>query len=140
MATSTSLESNSPRPVPSSFDSPPFPDDVRTAPLLTISLKKLVEDDTGERQRLFEASKSLGFMYLDMRGCEAGERLLREADKMFWLMDFFFDLPMEEKAKCDFSSQGSYFGYKGKGREVMDDQGTKDYNEMYNVSQPSDHL
>ena len=78
-------------------------------------------------------------MYLDIRGCDAGERLLGDADNMFSLMDQFFDLPMEEKAKCDFSSQGSYFGYKGKGREVMDDQGTKDHNEMYNVSWPPDH-
>lgn len=134
MATSTNLEFKPPSGASSSFNIPPFPDNVRTAPLLTICLKKLVENDDGERERLFEASKSLGFMYLDMRGCEAGERLLRDADNMFWLMDFFFDLPMEEKAKCDLSSQGSYFGYKGKGREVMDDQGTKDYNEMYNVS------
>ena len=79
-------------------------------------------------------------MYLDIRGCEAGKRLLGNADNMFSLMDQFFDLPMDEKTKCDFSSQGSYLGYKGKGREVMDDKGIKDYDEMYNVSWPPDHI
>ena len=75
-----------------------------------------------------------------MRGCGAGGRLLGDADNMFSPMDQFFDLPMEDNAKCDFSSQGGYFGYKGKGREVMGDQGTEDHNEIYNVSRPFDHI
>ena len=93
-----------------------------------------------EKDRLYEAGKSLGFMHLDMQGCEAGERLLGDADNMFSRMDQFFVFPMEEKAKCDFSWQGNYFGYKGKGREVMDDQGTKDHNKMYNVTWPPDNV
>ena len=36
-----------------------------------------------------------------------------DADNTFSLMNQFFDLLVEGKVKCDFSSQGSYVGYKG---------------------------
>jgi isopenicillin N synthase-like dioxygenase len=111
----------------------PFPDNVPTAPLVTLSLKKLIAGDNAEHAQLFSAAKSLGFFYLDMRNCAEGERLLREADSMFTLMKQFFALPLEEKMKYDFAAQQSYFGYKGIGKEVVDGKGTKDRNEIYNV-------
>ncbi|KAF2877080.1 hypothetical protein BDV95DRAFT_625136 [Massariosphaeria phaeospora] len=114
------------------FDS--FPDDVPTAPLVTLSLNKLVAEDAEEKARFFEASKSLGFFYLDMRGCAEGEELLDGANDMFDLMEEFYGLPVEEKLKYDFAAQGSYFGYKGIGAEVIDGKGTKDKNEIYNIS------
>lgn len=110
-----------------------FPDDVPTAPLVTISLEKLVLDDSTEKQRLFGASKELGFFYLDLRGCQEGEALLGQSDKMFDLMEEFYSLPLEEKLKYDFAAAGSYFGYKGMGAEVIDGKGTRDSNEIYNV-------
>lgn len=116
---------------------PPFPDDIRTAPLLTISLAKLLASNKEEHGRLFAASRSLGFFYLDMRECAEGKTLLSRADSIFSLMNEFFKLPMEEKRRYDLSKKRSYFGYKGKGKEVMDDQGNVDHNEMYNVCQPS---
>ena len=118
---------------PSSVLTTPFPDDVPTAPLVTISLSKLIAPDDAEHARLLSAAKSLGFFYLDMRGSPEGERLLREADSMFTLMKQFFALPEEEKMQYDFASQQSYFGYKGIGKEVVDGKGTKDRNEIYNV-------
>ncbi|KAF2679915.1 Clavaminate synthase-like protein [Lentithecium fluviatile CBS 122367] len=111
-----------------------FPNDVPKAPLVTISLHKLVTNDDEEKNRLFEASKLLGFFYLDMGGCEDGETLLRGSDEMFDLMERFYDLPLEEKRKYDFAAQGSYFGYKGMGAEVIDEKGTRDKNEIYNIS------
>jgi isopenicillin N synthase-like dioxygenase len=115
---------------------PPFPDDVPIAPLVTISLCKLVESTSSiEHERLFSAAKSLGFFYLDVRGTPEGEHLLQQADDMFDLMDEFFSLPIEEKAKYDFAAKKSYFGYKGIGKEVVDGKGTRDKNEIYNVSQ-----
>lgn len=114
-----------------------FPDDVPTAPLVTINLRKLLVQDGEERERLFDASKSLGFFYLDMTGCEEGETLLNGAATMFQLMEKFYELPIEEKRKYDFAAEGSYFGYKGIGDEVIDGKGTKDKNEIYNVSIPS---
>ncbi|KAK7182266.1 hypothetical protein DPSP01_006983 [Paraphaeosphaeria sporulosa] len=111
-----------------------FPADVPTAPLVTISLKKIVSDDVHERERLFEASKSLGFFYLDLRECTDGESLLKGSDKMFDLNEKFYHLPIDEKRKYDFAAKGMYFGYKGIGAEVIDGKGTKDKNEIYNIS------
>ena len=114
---------------------PPFPDDVPLAPLVTISLRELVENTSSiEHERLFSAAKSLGFFYLDMRGTPEGEHLLQQADDMFDLMNDFFSLPVEEKAKYDFAAKKGYFGYKGIGKEVVDGKGTRDKNEIYNVS------
>jgi hypothetical protein len=48
-------------------DLPPFPDTVPTAPLLKISLAKLLRHDREEEQRLWEACCDLGFFYLDLR-------------------------------------------------------------------------
>jgi isopenicillin N synthase-like dioxygenase len=110
-----------------------FPTDVPTAPLVTISLKNLVSDDGQEKKRLFEASKSLGFFYLDLRECADGEALLGGSDEIFDLNERFYSLPIEEKNKYDFAAQGLYFGYKGMGAEVIDGKGTKDKNEIYNV-------
>jgi isopenicillin N synthase-like dioxygenase len=116
---------------------PPFPDNILTAPLVTISLNKLVDNSQDEHARLFEAARSLGFFYLDMHSSPAGERLLQEANNMFALMEDFFGLPLEEKQKYDFAAQKKYYGYKGMGREVVDGKGTKDRNEIYNVSHAS---
>lgn len=113
---------------------PPFPSNIPTAPLVTISLAKLLSSDPKEHASLYTASKSLGFFYLDMRGCAEGEKLLEDAEVMFGLLQDFFDLPTEEKKKYDFASEGKYFGYKGMGAEVVDNKGTKDGNEIYNVS------
>ena len=49
-------------------DIPPFPEDVPTAPLFRLSLKKLMENDSDEIDRLWQASCELGFFYVDLRG------------------------------------------------------------------------
>lgn len=139
-------------------DLPPFPDDVPTAPLLRLSLKKLVEGDTQEEEKLWKACCELGFFYLDLRGAVSkakrdsaqdlhstaqeddkdgvidGDGLLQDADTLFGLGEKLFQLPVEEKQKYDFKPQGSYFGYKGYGTGIVDAAGTRDRNEFYNVS------
>ncbi|RFU30437.1 hypothetical protein B7463_g5924, partial [Scytalidium lignicola] len=113
---------------------PPFPTNVPTAPLVTISLRKLEANDQAEHARLFEVAKAIGFFYLDMRSSPTGESLLQEADLLFALMENFFGLPLEEKQKYDFAAKKMYYGYKGMGKEVVDGKGTKDRNEIYNIS------
>lgn len=113
---------------------PPFPEGVPVAPLVTISLKNLLEDPSNpEHERLFEASKNLGFFYLDMRNTTVGEDLLSEADNLFDLSKNFFDMPIEEKNKYDFAKKKIYFGYKGAGKEVMFKDGTLNRDQQYNV-------
>jgi isopenicillin N synthase-like dioxygenase len=110
----------------------PFPSDIHTAPLLRLSLSKL-RNDPAESDRLFLASKDLGFFYLDLTGEEEGEALLEEADKFFALGPKLYDLGREELQKYDYKSQGSYMGYKGFGSAVVDEKGNLDWNEFYNV-------
>lgn len=66
-----------------------------------------------------------------------GEQLLKDAEALFKVGEQFFELPIPEKVKYDYSSSGgppSYYGYKGYGEGVIDKLGTKDRNEFYNVS------
>jgi hypothetical protein len=129
-------------------DLPPFPDNVPTAPLLRISLEKLLNGDSQEQDRCWQACCDLGFFYLDLRTTNwltnspdggnkhtpiDGQALLQHADGLFEVMKDFYDLEVQEKIKYDFKDQGSYFGYKGYGEGVIDAQGTKDRNEFYNV-------
>lgn len=120
---------------------PPFPDTVPTAPLLRISLAKLLTKDEAEEDRLWNACCDLGFFYLDLSGGEGhhgangtnghanghangtngvsgrektkvdGSSLLNDANALFEVAKEFFELPVEEKIKYDFADQGSYFGY-----------------------------
>lgn len=89
---------------------PPFPDDVSTAPLLRLSLKKLLDNDPIESDAFFSACKDLGFFYLDLRGVPEGASILEDADKLFALGEQVFDLDLEEKMRYDFKAQNSYFG------------------------------
>jgi len=113
---------------------PSFPDDVPTAPLLKLSLTKLQANDPEEINRLVRACEDLGFFYLDLRSSDVGERLLKDADKLFAVGEELYELPLEEKKKYDFMHKNSYFGYKGYGANVVDRTGRTDRNEFYNVS------
>lgn len=116
-------------------DLPAFPTDVPTAPLLRLSLAKLLARDTEEVERCVRACEDIGFFYLDLRG--AGDDILRDADELFKVNADLFDLPLEEKTKYDFMHKNSYFGYKGMGANVTDRKGNLDRNEFYNVSGPA---
>lgn len=114
-------------------DLPPFPDDAPTAPLLRLSLAKLLARDSAEYERLFQASVEIGFFYLDLQGSEHGTALLTDADSLFQVGEKLFELDLEEKKRFDFSTLNSYFGYKGQGVAVVDKEGNLDRNEFYNV-------
>jgi isopenicillin N synthase-like dioxygenase len=111
---------------------PPFPDNVPTAPLLRLSLHRLLKRDEAEVERFNRACEDLGFFYLDLEG--DGDSLLRDASQLFDVAEALCDLPSEEKEKYDFSSQKSYFGYKAQGAAVVDRNGNLDRNEFYNVT------
>lgn len=113
---------------------PPFPADVSTAPLLRLSLGKLLAGDTIEYEKLFQASVDIGFFYLDLQDSDHGAALLKDADDLFQVGERLFELSLDEKKTYDFSAQNSYFGYKGQGVAVVDKQGNLDRNEFYNAS------
>jgi isopenicillin N synthase-like dioxygenase len=112
---------------------PPFPEDVPTAPLLRLSLTKLLKHDGEEFHRFCKACKDIGFFYLDLRDLEEGESILCDADKLFKLSEQLFALDAEEKKKYDLSEKKSYFGYKPLGAAIVDKKGNVDRNEFYNV-------
>jgi hypothetical protein len=56
----------------------PFPDDVKTVHLETLSLAKLLKNDEEELRRIYENCKSPGFFQLDLTDDEQGIQLLRE--------------------------------------------------------------
>lgn len=113
---------------------PPFPADVNTAPLLRISLGKLLASDPSEIDRLYQACVEIGFFYLYLDDSDNGKTLLETAENVFGVQEKLFDLEMEEKRKFDFSKEGSYFGYKAQGVSLVDNKGNLDRNEMYAVS------
>ncbi|PVH70561.1 Clavaminate synthase-like protein [Cadophora sp. DSE1049] len=112
---------------------PPFPKDVPKAPLLRLSLSKLLDRDAGEVNRLIRACEDLGFFYLDL-SCPAGKPILTEADELFKVSTELFELPLEEKKKYDFIHKNSYYGYKGLGLNAVDSHGNLDRNEFYNAN------
>jgi isopenicillin N synthase-like dioxygenase len=118
--------------------STPFPEDVECAPLVTLSLSRLLAGDVSEHSRLYAASKELGFFYLDLSGCEQGSGLLDSANSLFDISRDFFDLPLATKRQYDFAGKAKYYGYKGMGAEVIDGKGTLDRNEIYNI--PKDDI
>ncbi|GIZ45689.1 hypothetical protein CKM354_000884600 [Cercospora kikuchii] len=133
-------------------DLPPFPNDIPQAPLLRISLQKLLAGDVQEDEKLWRACCDLGFFYLDLRNGNSttnnsnspesqqdvlpieGDALLSNAEDLFTLAQDVFNLPVEEKASYDMMGENSYFGYKGYGAGVIDRKGTKDRNEFWNLS------
>ncbi|KZO99573.1 Clavaminate synthase-like protein [Calocera viscosa TUFC12733] len=118
---------------------PPFPDDVVTAPLVTLSLAKLQSAPAvtnPESQALFDCAKSLGFFYMDMRGSPEGETLLDGAERLHELEKQFFALSEEERAVCSREKKNDgngYFGWKRMGTTVMDRNGTIDRYENFNL-------
>ncbi|KKY19580.1 putative oxoglutarate iron-dependent oxygenase [Diplodia seriata] len=96
------------------------------------------DDDDGDEAVVFRGGGGAGgAVRRSSRQVEVhvdGEQLLEDADTLFEVQKGFFELPVEEKEKYDFSEQGSYFGYKGYGAGIIDKDGTKDRNEFYNTS------
>ncbi|KAI2605614.1 putative oxidoreductase [Hypoxylon sp. NC1633] len=111
---------------------PPFPDDVPTVKLNTITLSKLLDGDAVEKIRVFEACVGRGFFYLDLGGCEAGETILQGADQIALTGERVFKLPLAKKMQYKMGK--TLFGYKFAGSTVTDKAGTPDTAEFFNVS------
>ncbi len=76
---------------------PPFPDDVLTAPLFELSLKKLTSGDPSEVAQLFAAAKDTGFFYLNLDDTPRGRSMLSNAEDLFGIAEPVFDEENEAK-------------------------------------------
>ncbi|KAI9710805.1 MAG: hypothetical protein M1812_007353 [Candelaria pacifica] len=82
---------------------------MQEASLHTINLKALFNHDSAESDKLFDAAKTCGFFYLDMRDPDL-TYILKMADEVFDLSRCVFALPEEEKAKFDVDGLGDWLG------------------------------
>ena len=105
---------------------PPFPDDVPTANIITVDFDLLKQGDQSQAKAVFDAARGYGFFYIKNHHVDS--------DFMFDLANELFNLPQEEKDKYDMGTTGGYFGYKRSGAQYIDEKGTKDQSEFYNVS------
>ncbi|KAI1463812.1 putative oxidoreductase [Daldinia caldariorum] len=110
---------------------PPFPSDVPQISLETIALTKLLNGDSAEQGRVFDACVGRGFFYLELDGCAEGDVIRRGAEQIASVGERVFRLPLAEK--MDYKMGKSLFGYKYAGATVTDTAGTPDTAEFFNV-------
>ncbi|KZT27609.1 Clavaminate synthase-like protein [Neolentinus lepideus HHB14362 ss-1] len=108
---------------------PPFPDNIPTAPLLIIDYSLIRQGHEGEINRMWKAATELGFWYLKNHGTDA------EVNRMFDVGAETARLPLEEKMQYEQGDTGASFGYKAAGTIAVDEKGTRDTVEFFNVSQ-----
>ncbi|KAL1409602.1 hypothetical protein Q8F55_003597 [Vanrija albida] len=104
---------------------PPFPTDVKTAPLVSLSLARLEAGDAAEAAAFFKCSKELGFFYLEMAGSEIGEAMVTEADALNELQKQWMSLPNETKEEYGLKMH-DFFAYRH--YVLPDGQRKEDYN------------
>ena len=113
---------------------PPFPeDDVKTAPLVSVSLAKLEANDKDASDAFFKACKDLGFFYLDMVGSTLGECIVREAEELNKVQKEFFKLPNEVKDVYGRPHLHPFYAYRYSEASVKDENGVPLRNQNYNV-------
>ncbi|KIW17007.1 hypothetical protein PV08_04198 [Exophiala spinifera] len=105
---------------------PPFPSDVPVADISTVDFDLLSEGDPEQARILLHSCQNYGFFYLSNHHVDSRF--------MFSLADAVFSLPPEEKLRYDMGTTGHYYGYKRSGAMFVDDKGTKDHSEFYNIS------
>ena len=118
---------------------PPFPENIPTAPIASISLNKLLNSDDAEGKKVLEACKTFGFFYLDLSQSSVGQSLIDDSEKLHALAQEAFKLPLEEKQKFALVKGVSLFGYKEAGTVKLTDKELRpDTTEFFNVSK--DHM
>ncbi|CED84981.1 Iron/ascorbate family oxidoreductases [Phaffia rhodozyma] len=109
----------------------PFPaSSTNTHDLPIIDHARLTSSDSKvasvESDKLFRACTSLGFFYLGNHGINY--------EPLMDICEQIFALDGEEKAKSDVGLTDSSFGYKAIGYDNVDENGSVDTNEQFNIS------
>lgn len=105
---------------------PPFPEEIQVADISVVDFDLLSQGDEEQARTVYNAAKGYGFFYLKNTHVDSGF--------MFDLANQVFKMPLEEKMPFDMGSTGSYFGYKMSGSQYVDEKGTPDRSEFYNIS------
>lgn len=112
---------------------PDFPSDVATAPLVTLDLAKLLQDEESESSAFYSAAQELGFFYLNLKTSPFGAEMIECAEQLRLLAIRFSNLPREEKDKYSQESIGPFYAWRYKETDQVDAQGNMKYSESYNV-------
>jgi isopenicillin N synthase-like dioxygenase len=113
----------------------PFPDDIATIELGTISVAKLLAGDAEEAKRIFAFCQDPGFFNLDLTDHPDGVQLLRHAVHCNRLANKMFALPIDRKREF-LTRQDRGAGVFDCGYFTKDvlPNGEVKYNETMNVS------
>lgn len=112
---------------------PPFPSDLPTAPLVSVSLAALEAGDPAAEDALWAACQDLGFFYLDMFGSAAGERIVAQAEAINKVQNQFWALGNDELDKYSRDRVHEFFAYRYGEPGGVDANGVKQRNANYNV-------
>ncbi|KAF5020255.1 hypothetical protein F66182_7733 [Fusarium sp. NRRL 66182] len=95
---------------------PPFPDDIPTASIPSISLAGLCAGDEAAARSLLEACQTVGFFLLDLRGDARGDALVAEIDHLMGPVSRdVMGLPLDVKKKYHVDVPRSFEGFKIRG-------------------------
>jgi isopenicillin N synthase-like dioxygenase len=112
---------------------PSFPDDIKTAPLVSVNFANLEKGDPDASAAFFKACKELGFLYLDLFGSELGETIITEAEKLNKVQQEFFKLPNQVKDVYGRPHLHPFYAYRYNELAVEDENGVHLRGESYNV-------
>ena len=117
---------------------PPFPSDLPTAGLVSVSFDALQDPSTAqlEASKLFAACKDLGFFYLKLDGSDVGNTIIQEVEQLHELQQEFYALPHEEKDRFGRDKIDPFFSYRWTACQdgAKDAWGRPGRREMYSVS------
>lgn len=87
---------------------PPFPNDVPTAQLSKVSLRKLLSAGETESEVLWKSCMTSGFFLLDLTATPHGEDILQDVAQAFQMAEALFELELEEKTKYSMKPGRAY--------------------------------
>jgi isopenicillin N synthase-like dioxygenase len=115
---------------------PLFPDNINTAPLVSVKFADLEKGDRDASAAFFKACKELGFLYLDLFDSELGENIIAEAEKLNEVQREFFKLPNKVKDVYGRPHLHPFYAYRYNELAIKDENGVPLRGESYNVSCP----
>jgi hypothetical protein len=89
---------------------PPFPNEVATMPMHTVSLAGLNRGQDESARQILSACRELGFFLLDLHGDDLGETMIREIDHLFSVGQDIFDLSEDVKQQYLHDAPRSFLG------------------------------
>ncbi|KAK4058627.1 hypothetical protein OIO90_000071 [Microbotryomycetes sp. JL221] len=108
------------------FPVEPFPEDLKTHPLLVVDYEQVKAGDKAAIETLFKACSQLGFFYLKNHNIDP--------EPVFHVGEDTFDLPMDDLMKFEQGDSGMSAGFKAAGLNNVDKEGNRDTAYFINIA------